>query len=99
LFDRIYGISQDLTYWEANNPMTLAKDSKKLNGLKLYFDCGTSDESLEDNREFHHLLDSLGVAHTYHEVPGTHENFIEEPNVPALARQLRLCLDLATGAS
>ena len=29
LFDRIYGINQDLTYWEANNPMTLAKDTKK----------------------------------------------------------------------
>src|SRR5437667_4513251 len=25
LFDKIYGISQDLTYWEANNPMSLAK--------------------------------------------------------------------------
>ena len=37
---QIYGISQDLTYWEANNPMTLAKDTKKLNGLKIYFDCG-----------------------------------------------------------
>src|SRR5262247_2145017 len=44
LFDRIYGINQDLTYWEANNPMTLAKDARKLNGLKLYFDCGTEDE-------------------------------------------------------
>src|SRR6185295_13659120 len=29
LFDRIYGINQDLNYWEANNPMTLAKDIKK----------------------------------------------------------------------
>src|SRR5205823_2060167 len=30
LFDRIYGINSDLTFWEANNPMTLAKDTKKL---------------------------------------------------------------------
>src|SRR5215475_13767158 len=44
LFNKIYGIDQDLTYWEANNPMTLAKDTKKLNGLKLYFDCGTEDD-------------------------------------------------------
>src|SRR6266850_8372139 len=29
LFDRIYGINQDLTYWDANNPMSLAKDTKK----------------------------------------------------------------------
>ncbi|HEX9428200.1 MAG TPA: thioesterase domain-containing protein, partial [Candidatus Polarisedimenticolia bacterium] len=28
-------------------------------------------------------------------VPGTHDSFIMEPNVPALAQQLRLCLDRA----
>ena len=50
LFDKIYGINQDLTYWEANNPMTLAKDTKKLNGLKLYFDCGTEDDYGFDRR-------------------------------------------------
>ncbi len=45
----------------------------ELRKLELYFDCGLSDESIEDNREFHHVLDSLGVTHTYHEFPGTHE--------------------------
>lgn len=45
----------------------------QLKQLTLYFDCGVSDESIADNREFHHLLDSLGVAHTYHEFPGSHE--------------------------
>ena len=45
----------------------------RLKKMDLYFDCGTDDESLGDNREFHHVLDSLGVAHTYHEFPGTHE--------------------------
>jgi S-formylglutathione hydrolase FrmB len=44
MFDQIYGINQDLTYWEQNNPMTLAADTKKLNGLKIYFDCGTEDD-------------------------------------------------------
>src|SRR6195256_1193043 len=28
LFDRVFGISKDLTYWDANNPMVLAKDTK-----------------------------------------------------------------------
>jgi thioesterase domain-containing protein len=32
-----------------------------------------------------------------HVVPGTHDTFIEEPNVPALAAQLRLCLDSSLG--
>src|SRR6187399_330056 len=43
IFDRIYGINfagpQDLTYWDANNPLTLAKDTSKLQGMKIYFDC------------------------------------------------------------
>jgi len=30
-------------------------------------------------------------------VPGAHDTFIEEPHVPILARQLRLCLDRAFG--
>jgi enterochelin esterase-like enzyme len=45
----------------------------RLRRLTLYFDCGTGDELLEDNRVFHRLLDSLGVAHTYREFPGTHD--------------------------
>jgi S-formylglutathione hydrolase FrmB len=38
----------------------------------IYFDCGTGDESLLHNREFHAKLDSLGVRHEYHEFPGSH---------------------------
>src|SRR5207245_2003297 len=37
----------------------------------------------------------VGGQLSIHEVPGTHDTFIEEPNVPALARQLRLGLDRA----
>ena len=45
----------------------------RLKHLVIYFDCGTDDESLPDNRAFHKLLDSLGVQHEYHEYPGTHD--------------------------
>ena len=38
----------------------------------LYFDCGTSDESLEENRSFHRTLVALGVPHAYQEFPGSH---------------------------
>ncbi len=41
--------------------------------LSIYFDCGTRDESLADNRAFHQQLDSLGVPHTYREFPGSHD--------------------------
>jgi S-formylglutathione hydrolase FrmB len=50
LFDGIYGIgfaaggALDLSYWNANNPLELARDTSKLQGLRIYFDCGTEDE-------------------------------------------------------
>ena len=39
---------------------------------RIYFDCGTSDESLPHSRAFHAQLDSLGVPHEYREFPGSH---------------------------
>ena len=78
IFDRIYGINfagtQDLTYWEANNPLTLAKDTARLQGMKIYFDCGT-----EDNYGFydgHKVLDGIltkaSYPHEAHLYPGVH---------------------------
>jgi S-formylglutathione hydrolase FrmB len=74
MFDQIYGINQDLTYWEQNNPLTLAADTKKLNGLKIYFDCGTEDDygfqvgtnALDD------MLTKAGFPHEAHLYPGRH---------------------------
>src|SRR5437763_1293683 len=73
LFNRIYGINEDLTYWEANNPMTLAKDTKKLNGLKLYFDCGTEDDYGFDTgaKQLDEMLTKAGYPHEAHLYPGT----------------------------
>jgi S-formylglutathione hydrolase FrmB len=74
MFDHIYGINQDLTYWEANNPMTLAKDTRKLNGLKLYFDCGTEDRYGFDlgAMELDQMLTKAGYPHETHLYPGPH---------------------------
>jgi S-formylglutathione hydrolase FrmB len=74
MFDRIYGINTDLTYWEANNPMTLAKDTRKLNGLKLYFDCGTEDDyGFEVGaRQLDEMLTKAGYPHETHLYPGVH---------------------------
>ena len=38
----------------------------------LRIDCGTEDFLLDDNRDFHAHLDTLGYAHTYLEFPGAH---------------------------
>ncbi|HLH29634.1 MAG TPA: alpha/beta hydrolase-fold protein [Terriglobia bacterium] len=74
MFDHIYGINQDLTYWEANNPMTLAKDTKKLNGMKIYFDCGTEDTYGFDvgARQLDEMLTKASYPHEAHLYPGGH---------------------------
>jgi len=39
----------------------------------LYFDCGLDEhEWLDQNREFHRKLDTLGIPHIYNEFPGGH---------------------------
>ncbi len=74
LFDRIYGMKQDLAYWDQNNPLTLIRNTGRLNGLKIYVDCGTEDEygfylgakTLDD------ILTKASYAHEVHLYPGNH---------------------------
>jgi len=74
LFDQIFGISQDLKYWDDNNPMNLAADTKKLNGLKIYVDCGTEDDYgfQAGARMFDETLTKAGYPHESHLYPGNH---------------------------
>ena len=53
--------------------LTVVHAAARLDNTALYVDCGMQDESLPQNRAFHARLDSLGVAHTYHEFPGSHD--------------------------
>ena len=39
----------------------------------LRIDCGTGDFLIEQNREFHRHLETLGIAHQYEEFPGAHD--------------------------
>ena len=56
-----------------NSPARYAERiAPQLRHQRIYFDCGTADESLEHSREFHRLLQRLGVPHVYNEFPGTH---------------------------
>jgi enterochelin esterase-like enzyme len=72
---RVLGPEPYSTRLLAENSPTLVADTvaSRLRGVPIYFDVGISDESLEDNREFHRKLDSLGVAHAYREFSGTHD--------------------------
>jgi S-formylglutathione hydrolase FrmB len=38
----------------------------------ISFDCGTEDELIESNRDFHDLLEELDIEHLYAEHPGGH---------------------------
>ena len=56
-----------------NSPLlTVDRLAPRLHELVIYFDCGLADESLGDNRAFDRKLTSLGIAHSYHEFPGSH---------------------------
>lgn len=80
LFDNIYGIGfagggpLDLTYWNANNPLELAKDTAKLQGMKIYVDCGTEDEYgfYAGEQALDDLLTKAKYPHTAGLFPGTH---------------------------
>jgi S-formylglutathione hydrolase FrmB len=66
-------IRQDL--WDANNPLVLAK-SRKLNGLKIYFDYGTEDRYIpmihhdEGIKALDSILTDAHVPHTFKVHPG-----------------------------
>ena len=72
---KVLGPEPGSTRLLAENSPTLIADTLAagLRGLSIYFDVGTSDEELEDNRALHRKLDSLHVAHTYKEFGGTHD--------------------------
>src|ERR1035437_4091771 len=69
-FDAIFG-----KHWRhgPNDPPALAR--KCPNNLRppLRLDCGTSDYLVEQNREFHEILQSLKYPHEYNEYPGIHD--------------------------
>jgi S-formylglutathione hydrolase FrmB len=80
LFDSIYGIgfagggTLDLTYWNANNPLELAKDTAKFQNMKIYFDTGTEDEYgfYVGHQVLDDLLTKAKYAHTASLYPGPH---------------------------
>lgn len=69
-----FGSPLSESYWEANNPLTLAEHPEKFRGLKLYFDCGDQDRyGFNEGAE---LLDKTltanGFPHEFHLRPGNH---------------------------
>jgi putative tributyrin esterase len=66
-----------------NDPIALAKKCPLHLRPALRFDCGTNDFLLDQNREFHSLLNELPFPHEYQEFDGDHnwaywDNHIQE---------------------
>ena len=79
-----FGAPPDETFWNRNNPFTLARTAR-LQGLKIYFDCGTEDDyGFEKGaQEFHVLLESLRIPHEFHLYPGGHDVLYFAQHMPA----------------
>jgi enterochelin esterase-like enzyme len=62
-----------LRYLAENSPANqIEQAAPRLEGARLYIDCGLDDAELDDNRAFHAALLKLGVPHEYREFPGGH---------------------------
>jgi putative tributyrin esterase len=55
-----------------NDCAALAKNCPKELRPVLRLDCGTGDFLLEQNRDYHRILDEVGYSHEYAEYPGEH---------------------------
>lgn len=74
MFDQIFAINTDLTYWDANNPLELAKDTAKLRNMKIYADCGTEDDYgfYDGLKTFDQVLTKAAYPHEARLYPGDH---------------------------
>jgi enterochelin esterase-like enzyme len=70
----VWGTGETARRIRAENSPALyaAVRAATMRGQVIYFDIGTGDGELDDNRRFDRALTALGVAHTYREFPGAH---------------------------
>jgi len=61
-------------FWYGHSPLTLARTAD-LGGLKIYFDCGASDQFgfNKGAQALDKLLASRGIAHEFHLYQGAHD--------------------------
>jgi S-formylglutathione hydrolase FrmB len=73
LFDEIFGVSESMATWDENNPLGIARVAD-LNGMKIYFDCGTEDQYgfYTGAGQLHEILDGRNIEHEFHLYPGRH---------------------------
>jgi S-formylglutathione hydrolase FrmB len=69
-----FGSPLNESYFEANNPLTLAERPEAFSHLKLYFDCGDHDRyGFEEGAQLlHQKLTAKGFPHEFALRPGSH---------------------------
>ena len=69
-----FGSPLNESYWEANNPLTLAEHPPRFSHLALYFDCGDHDRyGFEEGAQLlDHILSQKEFPHTFALRPGGH---------------------------
>jgi S-formylglutathione hydrolase FrmB len=67
ILSHAFGSPVNQAYWEENNPLTLAKDPSKFQGLKIYFDVGDQDRYGFDKGAaiLDEILSKENYPHTY----------------------------------
>ena len=73
---RAFGEPLDAAYWKENTPFAIARARalSSLGMLRIYFDCGRSDDYGFDAgaEQLHKLLEQKKVPHEFHIYPGSH---------------------------
>ena len=80
-----FGSPFDPTFWDRENPFTIARNGPRPPGLQIYFDCGTDDDYGFNRgaQAFHELLASHGIPHEFHLYPGGHDWTYFAEHLPA----------------
>lgn len=86
---KLFGMPPDLSYFQANNPLQLARtNAAQIKRLKIYFDVGDHDRYgfQGGNQKLDAVLTETGVKHEFYIVPGDHGwSFLSARSQPALA--------------
>lgn len=73
----IFGSPINETYYQANNPLHLARTAPvaSLKAMKIYFDCGDHDSYGFNvgNAQLDEILKQRGIPHEFHIYPGGHD--------------------------
>jgi S-formylglutathione hydrolase FrmB len=80
----VFGIPPDAAFWDANSPLVLAR-SANLSGMKIYFDCGDTDDfGFEAGAAaLDKILTARKIPHEFHIYPGRHDPAYFAAHIPA----------------